>query len=219
MSTDDTTFRVWIGCLSCYNAGFLIGDWYPALEAGEVATKDLHAAHNIVTDEAGYVLGAEIYGPHEELWVMDLDNAPAGNHHEMNPYEAQQLAEAMGEIEDSLDDEEQVEIYFAWLKDTQGNVPSSCLADYVSVFEDRFRGVWDSFREYADDYADEQMACMGIPRTPCSGESWNQAMREVGAGIEFLIQHFDYEGHARDLEMYHSTYRLSDGRVAVFSDN
>lgn len=29
----DTTPRVWLGCLSCYANGRLVGDWYDAIEA------------------------------------------------------------------------------------------------------------------------------------------------------------------------------------------
>ena len=36
--TTDTTPRVWIGCLACYNEGRLVGDWYDAITADEITT-------------------------------------------------------------------------------------------------------------------------------------------------------------------------------------
>lgn len=62
-----------------------------------------------------------------------------------------------------------------------------------------FRGVYDTFREYADESADEQIACYTAD----------------GKAPEFLTSHFDYESHARDLEHGTTTLNLSDG-VAVF---
>lgn len=52
--------RVWIGCLACYNAGRLVGDWYDAEDAGEVIPEDLHGHPT----------------SHEELWVFDLEGFP-----------------------------------------------------------------------------------------------------------------------------------------------
>ena len=43
-SATDTTPRVWIGCLACYNAGSLVGDWFDAATADEVTTYDVHEA-------------------------------------------------------------------------------------------------------------------------------------------------------------------------------
>lgn len=35
-TSTDTTPRVWVGCLACYNAGRLVGDWHDASDADEV---------------------------------------------------------------------------------------------------------------------------------------------------------------------------------------
>lgn len=42
MTTTDTTPRVWIGCLACYNSGRLVGDWHDAIGAVDVTTADVH---------------------------------------------------------------------------------------------------------------------------------------------------------------------------------
>lgn len=33
---------VWIGCLSCYNAGLLVGEWHNVEDTSEVTPDDLH---------------------------------------------------------------------------------------------------------------------------------------------------------------------------------
>lgn len=58
MRTTTTDPAVWIGCLACYNAGRLTGDWYQATEADEVTPARLHGG---------------VSTTHEELWVMDHD--------------------------------------------------------------------------------------------------------------------------------------------------
>ena len=46
MTTTETTptmpLRVWPGCLSCYNAGQLVGAWIDAADAGELTIERLH---------------------------------------------------------------------------------------------------------------------------------------------------------------------------------
>ncbi|MBI1620073.1 antirestriction protein ArdA [Aquamicrobium zhengzhouense] len=64
---------------------------------------------------------------------------------------------------------------------------------------DNFCGVYDSFREYADESADEVIACHSAD----------------GKAPQFLINYFDYESYARDLSHEMTALDLSDG-VAVF---
>ncbi|GAA2238528.1 hypothetical protein GCM10010401_08480 [Rarobacter faecitabidus] len=59
----ETTPSAWIGCLACYNAGRLVGDWFDAISADEVTTYDIHGAHSRADS-------------HDELWVMDHENIP-----------------------------------------------------------------------------------------------------------------------------------------------
>lgn len=169
MTRNDTEFAVWIGCLACYNEGRLIGDWHPAADAGEVTTQALHAASGITTDEAGYVRGSEIYGPHEELWVMDTDNAPAGYNREMSPSEAQKVAEALERV-----DEYQRDAFAAWAKNL-----SLDLADAdVSDFEDAYRGEWDSEKDYAYNLADD-MGFEADSTWPAAYIDWDAATRDL----------------------------------------
>lgn len=43
----ETTPRVWIGCLACYNEGRLVGDWHDALGADEVTSEDVHGVGSV----------------------------------------------------------------------------------------------------------------------------------------------------------------------------
>ncbi|WP_283205483.1 antirestriction protein ArdA [Glutamicibacter sp. V16R2B1] len=36
MSNRDSTLRVWVDCLHCYNSGRLVGEWFDAVDADEV---------------------------------------------------------------------------------------------------------------------------------------------------------------------------------------
>lgn len=55
----ETTPGAWIACLTCYNNGCLIGDWFDAINAAEVTTYDFYGAHS-----------------HDEVQVMDHENIP-----------------------------------------------------------------------------------------------------------------------------------------------
>ena len=53
---------VWIGCLSCYNSGRLVGEWCEAEDAGYVTPDDLRGTPT----------------HHEKLWCFDHEGFPAG---------------------------------------------------------------------------------------------------------------------------------------------
>lgn len=193
-------FEVWIGCLACYNDGRLMGNWVPASEADEWTTQRLHASQGIAVTEAGDLIGGDGWdSPHEELWVMDLDNAPEGFHREMSPHEAQMLSDAMYEIERQLSEAE-IEPYFMWVSDHYSAATVDTLADYVDEFQDAYCGEWESFIAYAMDLADEIGA---IP----AEHSWPQS-------------YIDWDAAARDLAMDYSTYYAKDhSGVYVFRNN
>lgn len=72
-----------------------------------------------------------------------------------------------------------------------------CFGGDVTDFEElldkareRNCGQWDSFRDFADTIADEQISCLSMGKT-----------------TEFFERYFDYEAYARDLEC---DYHVSD---------
>ena len=79
----DTTPRVWIGCLQCYNEGNLVGDWHNATDADEITTSQLHGR-------------AIDPGTHEELWCLDHENLPITA--ECSPRDAAELARTLEDV-------------------------------------------------------------------------------------------------------------------------
>ena len=175
-TTADTTPRVWIGCLACYNNGRLVGDWFDAEDADEVTTYDIHGAHT----------RADL---HDELWCFDHENMPVG--HEMSPYEAAQWGRAVTSVP-----EDQREALCAWVRsgnyvaEGDGDLPS------LSDFEERYCGQWDSFREYAEELADEIGLLDEVP--------------------EHIASYFNWEAWTRDLAFDYTVEDASSGGVFVF---
>lgn len=126
---------VWIGCLSCYNSGSLVGQWFPAEEAEEITPEGLH------TDPTS----------HEELWCLDLEGFPA-RVGEMSPL----TAAAWGELYEEVG-KTQWDALLAWVE-TGCYVADSDDLPCVSDFEDRYCGCWDSESGYCAHLAEE----MGI---------------------------------------------------------
>lgn len=60
----DQTPKVWIGCLACYNSGYLVGDWFDAVDADETTLADVHRG------------SGRPYAACEELWCFDHELDP-----------------------------------------------------------------------------------------------------------------------------------------------
>lgn len=152
MHNDNDTPEVWVGCLACYNAGRLIGQWYDALEAGELTPEQLHEGRlaQLEARDGG--------SPHEELWVMDHQGFGGLLTGECSPMEAQRLAEVIGELEDA---NLPVEAFAAWL---QGEANSGAVSDFGDVFQ----GVWDSEEDFARQMSEDIGDTGSVPE----GAAW-----------------------------------------------
>ena len=128
--------RVWIGCLNCYNRGFLVGDWFDATYAADVTVTDAH-----------WQWGESQDAFCEELWIFDHDNLPVKG--EMSPHEAQPWADAYNE----LDSDHLWPAYCAWV-DSGSYTEDSNGVGSVSDFLEAYQGQWDSFRDFADDFVE-----------------------------------------------------------------
>ena len=176
-SATDTAPRAWIVCLSCYNSGHLIGEWFDAETADEVTLADVH-------EGSGFD-----YAECEELWVFDHENIPVRG--EMDPLTAAAWGRCLAEVGDSLRP-----ALCAWVRsgdyiaEGTGDLPS------VSDFEKRYCGAWDSFREYAEQLADDIGLLDGVP--------------------EGIARYFDWSAWTRDLAFDYSTYDNPEGCVFVF---
>ena len=176
--TTDTTPRVWIVCLAHYNAGRLVGEWFDAATADEVTLADVHE---------GSGLG---YAECEELWVFDHENIPVRG--ELDPLAAAAWGRCLAEVDDSLRP-----ALYAWVEsgdyiaEGTGDLPS------ISEFEERYQGHWDSFREYAEQLADDIGLLTDVP-----GE---------------IARYFDWRAWSRDLAFYYSVHDNPEGGVFVFT--
>lgn len=138
MSTTTTTTepQVWIGCLACYNAGRLVGEWFPAVGADEVTLAEVHR----------YAGGAR--RDCEELWVMDHEHIPVRG--EMDPTTAAAWGEVYQQAPDGL-----WEAVCAWVDSGAYVAASDGSAPSLGDFEERYAGQWDSFDDYAEHLAGE----------------------------------------------------------------
>ena len=144
-SATDTTPRVWIGCLACYNDGRLVGDWFDADTADEVTTYDVH--------------GDSRADSHEELWVFDHENIPVRG--EMDPLTAAAWGRCLAEVDERLRP-----ALCAWVE--SGNYVTEGDTDLPSIsdFEDSYQGHWESFEDYA-----RQLA--GVPEEIANYFDWD----------------------------------------------
>lgn len=166
-----TTMRVWIGCLACYNAGRLVGQWVDADEAAEFVP----------------CTRTEYGTQHEEFWVMDHEGFGGLLSGECSPAEAQRIAEWVADLPTYVN----LDAVAAWAPEHYGT-------DWVNEFDmddfdEAFAGEWDSFREFADEQAEEFFDL------------------ESGAG-----RYFDYDEWARELAMDYSTHPAPGMGVFIF---
>jgi antirestriction protein len=165
--------RVWIGCLACYNEGTLLGQWYEADEAGEVTTRELHAAAGVPTTDDGYLIGRDAwFGPHEELWCLDVDEAPEGLHREMSPSEAQEIGDLLNELERQRIDADAFAAYCS-------HVGADFKEDTISDFEEAYNGEWDSREDFAQELADDLGLVPDEQPWPLSYIDWERAARDL----------------------------------------
>ncbi len=81
------------------------------------------------------------------------------------------------------------EIYEQWCKET-GN-------HGVTEFEDAFRGMYSSFNEYAEQFADDCVLCEYLDDST-------------------VVRYFDYDAFARDLAMDYHVMKVCSDTIAVF---
>lgn len=184
----DNMPQVWIGCLSCYNDGRLVGEWWDASIADEITTQRTHAECGIAVDAEGYVPGEEIYGPHEELWVMDHEGLPIDG--ECSPMEAAKWGALFGELMPW-----EYYAFRAYVRTGLGSVDGDGLSD-VGEFHEAYCGEFSSFQDYAEDLFDNCGYADEIP--------------------EHLRSYIDMDRWASDLELEYSAENAENGSVFVF---
>ncbi|CCM62035.1 antirestriction protein ArdA [Candidatus Microthrix parvicella] len=171
------TPQVWIGCMSHHNDGTLVGEWFDAIDADEVTVADVHR-------------GSDRSGSHcEELHCFDTSGIPVSG--EMSPHEAAEWARALTSVDEHLRPALRQWVASGdYVTEGTGDLPS------ISDFEDRYCGEWDSFREYAEDLADDIGLLAGAP--------------------EVLARYFHWDAWIRDLAFDFTTAPAPAGGIFVF---
>lgn len=164
--------RIYIACLAAYNSGALHGQWIDA-------TSDVDA----MQDEVAAMLAASPVAGAEEWAIHDYDSFP-----NLGEFPGLAAVAAMAELFEDFD-------HIA-PDDLQAILGSFHTADEARAnLSDNFAGTFDSFRDYADEAADETLACYTLP--------------------DMVKNYFDYEGWARDLALEMTVIDCPSG-VAVF---
>ena len=172
--------RVWVGCMTHLAAGHhLVGEWFDATDAPEVTLADVHQG------------SGRGYAACEELWCLDHENIPV--RHEMGLQEAAEW----GRVYEQAGTEQWPAIY-AWV--CSGSYVAEGVGDLPSItdFEHAYQGRWDSFREYAEQLADDVGLLSEIP--------------------EEIARYFDWAGWTRDLAYDHTVMDAPDGGVFICRD-
>lgn len=144
------TPRVWIGSLSAYNAGNLVGEWVDAtdLEAMEAVAAKL---------------------PGEEIALMDRE----GFGNLIDEYTALEtvaaIAEALVEHGDA----------FRFYCENEPCRIENDIQALVGEFEKAYCGTWGSLRDYAENLAEELGAIPEDSAWPLNCIDWEQAAREL----------------------------------------
>ncbi|MEX3529171.1 antirestriction protein ArdA [Corynebacterium xerosis] len=131
--------QAWVGCLSCYNNGHLVGAWVDAIDADTVTVADLHKG----LAKRDYMAFCE------EMWCLDHELPERG---EISPDRATAWGERLAEIDEHL-----VPAFLAWVS-TGAHVVDADDLPIASDFEDSYCGEWSSF----DDFAREQIDALGV---------------------------------------------------------
>lgn len=141
--TQTTAPAVWIGCLACYNAGRLVGDWFPAETAEDVTLEAVHAAGRAPVRDC------------EELWVMDHEGFGGLLKGECSPMEATRLASMIDAIEAST---VPLPAFAAW----RDNYDATAEVDeeLIELAREAFCGTWADVEDYVWDFLDEQLEAL-----------------------------------------------------------
>lgn len=166
MMTATDAPRVWVGCLGCYNAGHLAGEWFDAADA----PTDEPAWRNEVTAPGVLLPAAHYAKAHEELWVFDYEGFGGLLAGECSPAEAQRIAELIADL-----NEDEREGFAAYVADTGLTAD----AESLDSFRDDYQGVWDSREDFAQNLAEELGAVPREHSWPASYIDWESAARDL----------------------------------------
>lgn len=164
------TFRVWVGCLACYNNGHLVGFWVNAEEAAEAGTQK--GFNQRISTPVMHEIEQ-----HEEFWVFDVEAPHSMLVKEMSPVEATEIAKALALIID----EGYVYPFLAWVDDGYATLPSNVddAEELLDQFESAFIGHYDSRVNFAMEFAMEGAQLPDELPWPYTYIDWEKAADEL----------------------------------------
>lgn len=184
--------RFYAADLAAYNNGILHGVWINASTDTDEMQDEINAmlrkspCPNVTVEDPE--TGKQV--PSAEEWAMhDMEGLPAyfGEYTGLGAIaEYMEFSEEHPEI-DNID--------LCAIVSDYGSV-----SDAKAALEDNFCGIYDSFKAYAEETADEQIACYGKSKE-----------------TEWLTRYFDYDAFAHDLKLDMHTIELPSGNIAVFN--
>ena len=158
--TDASGVGVYVGTYKKYNEGSLFGMWID-LEAVSDADEFFDVCRELHKDEED-----------PEFMMQDYQGFPEELYHEsMSEDDVQKVLDYV-----ALDDDDR-EMLEAFCECYGGDTTD---ADNIEDVRERCMGQFDTFQDFADQCADEELACMNAP--------------------EFCSRYFNYEAYARDLK-------------------
>lgn len=169
---------LYVGTYKKYAEGSIEGAWID-LESCNDAEEFFEVCHRLHEDEAD-----------PEFMMQDFQGFPEEFYHEsMCADDVQRIIDWLALDED---EREMVEAYV--------RIHGCDLQDFEDILEkarDRFMGKYDSFRDFTDECADEQIECLssGVP--------------------EFFTRYFNYEAFERDMRF---DYSFDEESGCVFRD-
>ena len=165
--------QIYVACLASYNNGCLSGEWITPEDTKE----KLQAQIDVI-------LKASPEPDAEEWAIHDYDNFPN-----------------LGEYPDLDKVIEVVEaIKLHGVKAVEGFIEHFSLED-LEHFEDAFHGTYDSFKEFAQDYADDTVEGLDSD------------------GNSTLARYFDYDSFERDLSHDYIESMADNYKVHIFNRN
>ena len=217
-----TTPRFYAACLASYNNGVLHGAWIDAgtdVDEMQDRVNDMLRASkfpNVTVDcpqceGSGETEGVFAIGGKPELIVClhceGSGEVPSAEEMAIHDYDG--LPSTLGEycgLQAIVDYMEFIEA----VEDTGTDDPAALAqamvenwhsVEYAQQAIDNYAGTYSSFREYADEAADEMIACH----------------TSDGKAPQTLINYFDYDAYARDLALEMTVLDVPGG-VAVFHE-
>lgn len=186
--------RIYVACLASYNNGVLHGRWIDAdsdvdtmqAEVSAILRESRFPNVTVEHPETGEQVSSA-----EEWAIHDYEGLPSS----FGEYTGLQKVAAFVELTESfehIDSDDLAKIVDNW----SGDIDAA-----REALDDRFVGIYPAFRDYADEAADEMIACHNAD----------------GKLPDALTNYFDYAAWARDLGHGMTTVDVSSG-VAIFHD-